>query len=182
MRYSLVILVVVLGALAQAAHDIYVPSLPAISHYFAITHTQVQLTISLYLFGFAISKLYFGGLADRYPQRTIFTIGIILYLAGCLLSLFAPNVIILLISRLIEGLAVGVAPCFVRILMQSYFSSKEDFSRITHYYSLGVTLTPTIAPIIGSYLLVIFASWRVNFIVLFLFGVLGLLMYWRIAN
>ena len=142
MRYSLVILavvLVVLVALAQAARDIYVPSLPAISHYFAITHTQVQLTLSLYLLGFAISQLYFGALADRYSQHIIFTTEIILYLGGCLPSLLAPNVVILLISHLIEGLAMGVAPCFARILMKTHFSSKEDFAKITHYYLLGAT-------------------------------------------
>ena len=58
--------VVGLGALSI---DMFLPSLPAISAAFAAPPATVQLTVTLFLMGFAVAQLVYGPLSDRYGRR-----------------------------------------------------------------------------------------------------------------
>jgi len=44
--------------------DLYVPSLPAITNYFHVLPSLVQLTIALYIFGYGVGQSFLGILSD----------------------------------------------------------------------------------------------------------------------
>src|SRR5690554_7513552 len=56
-------------ALAPMAIDMYLPALPQIGADFSAGTDQVQLTLSVYLIGFAIAQLVCGPLADRFGRK-----------------------------------------------------------------------------------------------------------------
>ena len=58
-------------ALGPLATDMYLPALPQIGSDFGTGTDQVQLTLSLYLVGFAIAQLVCGPLADRFGRKPI---------------------------------------------------------------------------------------------------------------
>src|SRR5690554_8079796 len=66
-------------ALAPMAIDMYLPALPQIGTDFGADTGQVQLTLSLYLAGFAVVQLVCGPLADRFGRKPILIAGLGLF-------------------------------------------------------------------------------------------------------
>ena len=61
------------------------------------------------MFGAAVGAVGSGWLSFKLGRKKSLMIGAILFVAGSLFSAAAPNVEILLVSRVLLGLAVGVA-------------------------------------------------------------------------
>ena len=47
---------------------IITPSLPVISHFFSISTDQSQLTVTVFLLGYAIGQLLYGPMANRFGR------------------------------------------------------------------------------------------------------------------
>ncbi len=83
-------------------------ALPFITDEFQITaHTQ-EWVVSSMMFGAAVGAVGSGWLSLSWVVKSLM-IGAILFVAGSLFSAAAPNVEVLIISRVLLGLAVGVA-------------------------------------------------------------------------
>lgn len=61
------------------------------------------------MFGAAVGAVGSGWLSFKLGRKKSLMIGAILFVAGSLFSAAAPNVEVLIISRVLLGLAVGVA-------------------------------------------------------------------------
>ena len=71
--------------------DIYVPSLPAISHAFHISTTLAQTSVAIYILGYGVGQLIVGPISDHYGRRPIVIIGFLgrpLVFLGFFLSLW----------------------------------------------------------------------------------------------
>ena len=76
-------------ALGPMATDMYLPALPQIGSDFGAGTDQVQLTLSLYVVGFAIAQLICGPLADRFGRKPVMIGGMVLFAVasiGCALA------------------------------------------------------------------------------------------------
>ena len=60
-----------LTALGPLSTDMYLPSLPAIARDLGATAAQTQLTLSAFLFGFAVGQLFYGPIADKIGRRPV---------------------------------------------------------------------------------------------------------------
>ena len=84
-------------------------ALPFIADEFQITsHTQ-EWVVSSMMFGAAVGAVGSGWLSFKLGRKKSLMIGAILFVAGSLFSAAAPNVEVLILSRVLLGLAVGVA-------------------------------------------------------------------------
>ncbi len=87
-------------------------ALPFIANEFQISaHTQ-EWVVSSMMFGAAVGAVGSGWLSFKLGRKKSLMIGAILFVAGSLFSAAAPNVEILLVSRVLLGLAVGVASVY----------------------------------------------------------------------
>ncbi|HAL2677838.1 TPA: sugar porter family MFS transporter [Escherichia coli] len=83
-------------------------ALPFIADEFQITsHTQ-EWVVSSMMFGAAVGAVGSGWLSFKLGRKKSLMIGAILFVAGSLFSAAAPNVEVLILSRVLLGLAVGV--------------------------------------------------------------------------
>ena len=90
-------LVLLLGALVAfgpLAIDLYLPALPAIAAGLSATPEAVQLSITVFLAGFALGMLFYGPISDRYGRRTVMLTGISLFVLASLACMVA-----MLVSR-----------------------------------------------------------------------------------
>ena len=55
-----------LSAFSLLAFDLFQPALPAITNYFNTTQSVGQLTLSLFLFVYGVSQLFWGPIIDHY--------------------------------------------------------------------------------------------------------------------
>ena len=72
-------LTILLGALAgmtALAIDMSLPSLPSITGSFRASPRSVQLTLSLFLVGYAGAQLFCGPLSDRFGRRRVLIAGL----------------------------------------------------------------------------------------------------------
>ena len=63
-NFSILLSLLFIRFLTGAGIDLYVPSLPFISHSFSISKGVVQLTIGLYMLGYAVGQIFLGILSD----------------------------------------------------------------------------------------------------------------------
>src|SRR3989338_11127321 len=81
-----------LSAFSLVTFDLYQPSLPYITKCFETTHSLSQLTLSIYLFVFGITHLFWGPLIDHFGRRRLLPGSLLLALAGSLICALAPNI------------------------------------------------------------------------------------------
>ena len=81
-RWGWLLLLMLVVCLPRVTIDAYLPSLPAMADALHGTDAQLQLTLTLYMVGYALSMLASGPLSDRYGRRPV--------LLGGLCSTWSP--------------------------------------------------------------------------------------------
>ncbi|MDU4359929.1 MAG: sugar porter family MFS transporter [Enterobacter hormaechei] len=121
-------------------------ALPFITDEFQISaHTQ-EWVVSSMMFGAAVGAVGSGWLSFKLGRKKSLMIGAILFVAGSLFSAAAPNVEVLIISRVLLGLAVGVASYTAPLYLSEIAPEKIRGSMIS-MYQLMITIG-----ILGAYL------------------------------
>lgn len=159
-----------LGALGPLANDMYVPSLPTLSHDLAATTSQAQLTLSAFILGLALGQIVAGPISDARGRRWPLLIGIAVYVLTSLLCAIAPSMAILIPLRFIQGVA-GAAGVALALAMVSDLYSGIAQARFFSLLMQINGLAPMLAPLLGGQLLRV-TSWHGIFVTLALAAVL----------
>ncbi|WP_421081159.1 sugar porter family MFS transporter [Serratia fonticola] len=121
-------------------------ALPFIAHEFQITSQQQEWVVSSMMFGAAVGAVGSGWLSYRLGRKYSLMIGAVLFVIGSLCSAFAPNNDVLLVSRVLLGLAVGIAS-FTAPLYLSEIAPERIRGSMISMYQLMITIG-----ILGAYL------------------------------
>lgn len=157
-------LVVILGLLAMLmplSIDMYLPAMPQIAREFAVSAGSVQMTLNLYILGFAIGQLVYGPLADSYGRKPVIVLGTLIFACAAAACALSQTIDQLIFMRFLHGLSAAAASVVINALMRDTYS-KEDFSRMMSFVMLVTTIAPLLAPIIGGWLLLIW-NWHAIF-------------------
>ncbi|EQA4235859.1 sugar porter family MFS transporter [Serratia marcescens] len=114
-------------------------ALPFITDTFHITSSQQEWVVSSMMFGAAVGAIGSGWMNFRLGRKYSLMIGAILFVAGSLCSAFAPNVEVLIVSRILLGLAVGIASYTAPIYLSEIAPEKIRGSMIS-MYQLMITI------------------------------------------
>src|SRR5476651_1618491 len=114
-------------------------ALPFISHEFQITNHQQEWVVSSMMFGAAVGAVGSGWLNFRLGRKYSLMIGAVLFVVGSLCSAFAPNTEVLIVARVLLGLAVGVASYTAPIYLSEIAPEKIRGSMIS-MYQLMITI------------------------------------------
>ncbi len=150
------VFIVLLGALMMVnalSIDMILPALPALGTALNATPDQVQLTLSLYLVGYAAGQFVVGPLTDRFGRRPVLVGGLSLYALATLACALSRRVELLVAARFIQGLAACGGPVVVRAIVRDHVSGARAahmMSSLTTVFALG----PMLAPLVGGALLV----------------------------
>jgi DHA1 family bicyclomycin/chloramphenicol resistance-like MFS transporter len=166
-------LVVVLGALAGLAPlctDLYLPVLPQLAKDLGAATSQAQLTITAVLLGLATGQLVAGPLSDRFGRRPLLLGGLLAFVVGNLVSAVVDDVTLLVVVRLLAGLAASATVVTTRAVIADAFPAAEA---ARGYAALAAVmgLAPIAAPLLGG-LLTYVTGWRGMFVVLAAIGAL----------
>ncbi|HEY5820864.1 MAG TPA: multidrug effflux MFS transporter [Propionibacteriaceae bacterium] len=154
--------------------DLYLPALPELADELQATTSAAQLSITTCLVGLAVGQLIAGPLSDRFGRRRPLVVGLVAYLLASLACAFAPSIGVLLVLRLVQGLAGAAGLVIARAVARDLYEGKlllVFFSRLI----LISGLAPVVAPVLGGQLSRIM-SWRGIFGVLAGFGLVLLLI------
>lgn len=179
-RYIAVIMLIT-APLSGLGIDIYTPSLPSVTHYFSTTAALVKLTLSIYFLGYGIGQFFWGILSDSFGRRQLILLGLLIFVLATLGITFAPNIHMLLLLRLIQGLAAGAPGAIYRPILMDSFEGAE-LQRVVSHGITAWALGPIIAPVIGGYLQHYF-NWQASFWFLSIYGaILLILIYFFIPE
>lgn len=177
--WTLLLLVVV--CLPRISIDLYLPALPAMADDLGASDAQLQLTLSLYMLGYALSMLLGGPLCDRYGRRPVLLAGTALFLVASLACMLAASVEMLMAARLLQALGGCCGTLVGRVMVRDRCAPEEQ-PRLLGLLSMGIALSPMLAPPLGS-LIDHLLGWRGLFLCLSLVAAAAwLLMYKRLAE
>ena len=132
------------------------------------TVTGVQATITLFLLVMAILMIPCSKLTDRWGRKRCFTLGLVLYGFGALLSALAPGLGVLILGNSIfegVGTALLIPPVYIltTLRFKDLTSRARAFGVISGFGGIGAAAGPLIGGVITSAI-----SWRAAFIFQFL--------------
>jgi MFS transporter, DHA1 family, multidrug resistance protein len=174
--FAMTVLLAALSGIGPLTVDMYLASMPDMARLLAATPAQVQLTISVYLVGYAIGQMFYGALSDRHGRRPIFLIALSVYAGAGFACALSPSIELLVAARFFQALGGAGAVVLARAVVRDIYEGSRvarEMSRL----SAVMALAPVAAPLVGGVLQTAF-GWRSNFVLLFLFGAAAMIMVW----
>src|SRR4029078_3396446 len=102
-----IFILIIMCSFASMGAIIFTPALPEIGQFFHVAQGHSQLTISLFLLGYAIGQLIYGPLANRFGRKPAFFIGVFIATLGSLFSILSEPLQsfgLLIFGRVLEAL------------------------------------------------------------------------------
>lgn len=165
---NILILVIFTSIMGQIATDIYLPSLPTLENILHVDDSWLKLSLSIFLFGYALSQLVCGPLSDRMGRKPFMLCGVIIFAIGCYIAIFSTNITILLIARIIQGIGVGSFGVANRAILFDTFKGKS-YTKSIATVSMVMAISPMLAPGFGG-LLHDYFGWESIFIFMLIYS------------
>ncbi len=146
------------------------PSITIIKADFNLTSDMVQLTLTVFIIAAGIGQLVFGFLSDRYGRRPILLTGSFLFVASSITSVFSPNILFLLIMRVIQGLGSAACMSMARVIINDSFNKTEAAEKLSLITAIMV-IFPLISLILGGFIAQTI-GWVGTMYVFFIFGLI----------
>jgi MFS transporter, DHA1 family, multidrug resistance protein len=174
--FALTALLALFTTIGPLSIDLYVPALPDIARSLAASDAEVQLTISVYLVGFAVGQLAYGPLSDRGGRRPIMLVALALFCVATLMCAVAPSIGALLLARFVQGAGASGAIVLARAVIRDLYEGPRA-ARELSTMAMIMGVAPIVAPLIGGALQTL-SGWRADFIFIFASGAISLALAW----
>jgi DHA1 family bicyclomycin/chloramphenicol resistance-like MFS transporter len=163
-RFGSIVILTMLVALGQMSMGLYLPSMPSMASTLGTEIGLVQLTLTVFIAGFAVSQLVWGPMSDRFGRRPTVLIGLTVFaLAGFACS-FAETVEQLIALRFLQAVGACSGQVISRAIVRDTTEGAVT-ARVMSYIALAMSLSPAITPSLGGFLEETF-GWRANFLAL----------------
>jgi DHA1 family bicyclomycin/chloramphenicol resistance-like MFS transporter len=163
-------------ALSALSTDAMLPALRNIgSDLGVVRENSTQLIVSFLFLGMAVGQIAYGPVSDSVGRKPTIYAGYGLFIAGCLLSSFAPTFPVMLAGRLLQGVGIAGPRSVTMALVRDQFQGRA-MARIMSFVMPVFILVPVIAPSFGQAVL-LFASWRAIFGALLLLALITALCF-----
>ncbi|MEX2193809.1 MAG: MFS transporter [Thermoleophilaceae bacterium] len=123
----------------------------------------LQWTLNGYLLTLAALILVGGSLGDRYGRRRLFEIGVVWFTAASVLCAAAPNVELLVVARVLQGIGGALLTPGSLAIIQATFREEDRARAIGAWSALG-GIAAAVGPLVGGWL-VDTVSWRWIFLI-----------------
>jgi DHA1 family bicyclomycin/chloramphenicol resistance-like MFS transporter len=164
-----IVLLAALSAFGPLSLDMYLPGLPPMTRDLHTTASAAQLTITACMIGLGVGQVIAGPLSDARGRRRPLLAGIIGYTASSVACAVSPTVGVLVVMRLVQGMAGAVGIVIARAIVRD-LTGGTAAARLFGVL-MGITgVVPVAAPLIGGQALLV-TSWRGVFVVLAAIGV-----------
>ncbi|MET9452160.1 MFS transporter [Streptomyces cinerochromogenes] len=177
-RWRALWVTLVAGFMSLLDVTIVAVALPTIQRDLQASPAQVQWVVSGYALSFALALVTAGRLGDALDRRRIFLLalsGFVLCSAACGA---APDITLLVVARLAQGLAAGFMAPQNSALIQQLFRGAER-GRAFGFFGSTVGISSAVGPLIGGAILALAPGaqgWRWIFYVNVPIGVLAVLL------
>ena len=159
-------LIALLMSLVALSIDAMLPALPAIgSDLGAAQRNDAQLVVTALFLGLGFGQLLYGPLSDCIGRKPAICAGLAMFMAGCVVSIFASTFETMLAGRVLQGVGVAAPRVVTMALVRDQYEGR-GMARIMSFAMAVFILVPAIAPALGQGILWI-ADWRAIFVTFF---------------
>ncbi len=173
-RLMITLLLGLLVSFAPMTIDLYLPALPVMTEDLMTNAESMQLTLSVYMVGFALAQAFFGPISDRFGRKPTILVGTSIYLVASVACALATSVEQLIVFRLFQSIGAAAGPVVARAVVRDLFT-REEAAKTYAVVTTVTAIAPVVAPVLGG-VIVIYLGWRANFWVLTGFGATAMLL------
>ena len=160
-------LVALLMSLVALAIDTMLPALPAIGRDLGVQRANdVQFVVTALFLGLGFGQIFYGPLSDSIGRKRAIYAGLAVFMAGCLVSIFAPTFEVMIAGRILQGVGVAGPRIVTVALIRDRYEGRE-MARLMSFVMAVFILVPTVAPALGQGIEWL-GGWRAIFVTLFL--------------
>ena len=151
-----------LSAIGPFAIDMYLPAMPAIAADLQATTGATQMTLTSFFVAFGLCQLVYGPWADVAGRKPPLYVGVALFTAGTVGCALAPGIGALIAFRFLQGMGAASVMVIPRAIIRDLHTGPEA-TRLMALVMLVFSVSPILAPLVGSALIVPF-GWRAVFV------------------
>jgi len=158
-----------LTAITALSIDMSLPAQPVLTRVFGVGAGTAQLTLSLFLVGFACGQLVVGYLSDVRGRRPILLLGLALFTVAGLLCSASAGITMLLGCRLLQGVGAAAGTVIGRAMVRDT-QDPAGAARLLSLMLAVLAIAPMVAPLVGAVLMT-HLGWRSIYATLGLCGI-----------
>lgn len=147
-------------------------ALPDIMGAFGIGQDVAQWLSTAFLASMTGTMLLNAWIVQRFGQRITFQVALSVFLVGSVVGGLAPDEGLLILGRVLQGMAAGLAQPLAMLTIFKVFPADRR-GQAMGIYGIGVILAPALGPVLGGWLVDSF-NWRYVFFMAVPFCLLGL--------
>lgn len=167
-RRGLTLLLTLAVAMGPVSTDIYLPSLPGIARDLETSKALAQLSLGVFIAGFAVMMVICGPVADRFGRRPTLIASLVVYVLASIACALAPTIEFLLAARFVQAIGACAGPVVGRAIVRDLYPPREA-GRVLGIMASAMALAPMIGPFLGGQL-ELWLGWRSTFWLLALYG------------
>ena len=170
-----------LQAFAPLSIDMYLPAMPVMETVFHTSAAAVQITMVTFLLGYAVGQSLYGPITDRFGRKPPLYASLLLFIAASAACALAPSIPLISAFRLLQAIGACGGAVMSRAMVRDLFRP-QDLRRIFSMLVLVLGVSPVVAPMFGSYLLLWF-GWKAAFVAQATLGVVSMAgMHFRLPE
>lgn len=159
--WKILLMLVAMNGLAPVSLYILVPALPILAKTLASDVSAVQLNVSLFMVGLAISQLVTGPLSDRFGRRPVLLAGFGLAVVATIMCMFAETLPHLIAGRFLQALGGATGMVMSRAIIRDLYPRERVGGMISLVIAV-MMIVQLLSPLIGGILETNF-GWRAIF-------------------
>ncbi len=158
-------------ASAALAIDMMLPAFPQMRDDFGLAadSNTVALVVTAFFAGLGLGQPVWGPLSDAVGRKPVLWIGLAVYGLSALAAVFSPNLVVLLVLRLVGGFGAASLRVVAQSVIRDAFVGTE-MAKVLSYIMAVFILVPIVAPAVGTAILTTGSSWHGIFAFLSVFA------------
>ncbi len=163
-----------LSAIGPFAIDMYLPALSAIAADLHASTAATQMTLMIFFVSFGVCQIFYGPISDMVGRKPPLYFGIVVFALGGIGCGLAPSIDWLIFFRFVQGLGAASVMVIPRAIIRDLHTG-ADATRLMSLIMLVFSVSPILAPLTGSALIVPF-GWRAVFAAVTIAAILSFLL------